>query len=220
MIEQATIGRGFLGRGRQNDRRARHECGQHAQDRIRVVWSMGRPESFQGESRRRREASLRPEGIPAFDVPARHRQLMLANAMLMEQGLLSRCLVTWPPPPPAPAFIKRLTYPKSQRSRLTRRQFRRSSDESDAPRWNENELSPRQLHLSREAKAIWMAFHDAVERQLVDGAELAAVRGLANKAPEHAGRLAGILALWKAQRLAKFRPAGWRQDQACHSLSE
>jgi hypothetical protein len=57
-----------------------------------------------------------------------------------------------------------------------------------------NELEPRDLPLSPEAKAIWMAFHDTVERQLVDG-ELSQIRGLANKAPEHAGRVAGVLAL-------------------------
>jgi len=35
-----------------------------------------------------------------------------------------------------------------------------------------------------------------VELQLKDGGELAAIRGLANKAPEHAARLAGVLAVF------------------------
>jgi hypothetical protein len=58
-----------------------------------------------------------------------------------------------------------------------------------------NELAPRDLSLDHEAKQIWIAFHDTVERELVDAGKLAQIRGLANKAPEHAARIAGVLAL-------------------------
>ena len=49
--------------------------------------------------------------------------------------------------------------------------------------------------LSASAKRLWVAFHDHVERQLGDEGPLAPVRGFANKAAEHAARLAGVLTL-------------------------
>jgi hypothetical protein len=58
-----------------------------------------------------------------------------------------------------------------------------------------NELAPRHLTPAPDAKRLWVRFHDHVERQLAEGGELASVRGLGNKAPEHAARLAGVLAL-------------------------
>jgi hypothetical protein len=122
--------------------------------------------------------------------------MMLSNAMLMEQGLLSRCLVTWPTTTAGTRLYKEVdlseaaeikAYSEAMTDLLTEIMTLREG--------TQNELSPRDLPLTPEAKAIWVAFHDHVERQLVDGGELATIRGLASKAPEHAGRLAGVLAL-------------------------
>jgi hypothetical protein len=58
-----------------------------------------------------------------------------------------------------------------------------------------NELSPRKLPLSPEARRMWIAFADHIERRLGASGELAPVAGLANKLPEHAARIAAVLAL-------------------------
>jgi hypothetical protein len=50
--------------------------------------------------------------------------------------------------------------------------------------------------MSQPARAAWIAFADHIEAQLGTGCPLAAVRGFANKAPEHAARLAGVLAIF------------------------
>jgi hypothetical protein len=42
---------------------------------------------------------------------------------------------------------------------------------------------------------MWIAFADHVETRLRQGGELDPVRGLANKLPEHAARIAGVLTL-------------------------
>jgi hypothetical protein len=42
---------------------------------------------------------------------------------------------------------------------------------------------------------MWIGFHDAVERDLAPTAELAPVRALGGKLPEHAARIAGVLTL-------------------------
>jgi Protein of unknown function (DUF3987) len=58
-----------------------------------------------------------------------------------------------------------------------------------------NELAPRQLPLSPSAKSLWKPFYNHIESRLGAGGELDPVRGLANKLPEHAARLAAVLAL-------------------------
>ena len=59
-----------------------------------------------------------------------------------------------------------------------------------------NELMPRKLVLSAEARKLWTeGVHDYIEPRLKVGGELESVRGLANKVPEHAARIAAVLTL-------------------------
>jgi hypothetical protein len=58
-----------------------------------------------------------------------------------------------------------------------------------------NELAPRLLRLAADARKLWIAFADSMERQIAPDGPLSPVKGLANKLPEHAARLAGVLAL-------------------------
>src|SRR5262249_9727864 len=51
------------------------------------------------------------------------------------------------------------------------------------------------LPLSPEARALWVGFADHVEASVGPGGDMEAIRGLANKLPEHAARLAAVLAL-------------------------
>jgi len=56
-----------------------------------------------------------------------------------------------------------------------------------------NTLAPRQLPLSPEAKHLYINFHNAIEKELIGAFQC--IRGFANKAPEHAIRLAAVLQL-------------------------
>lgn len=58
-----------------------------------------------------------------------------------------------------------------------------------------NELEPRVLTLTPEAKRVWIAVHDAIETDQRDGGEWASVRAWASKAPAQALRIAGVLTL-------------------------
>jgi hypothetical protein len=53
-------------------------------------------------------------------------------------------------------------------------------------------LAPLMLTLSPEAKAAWIAFHDAVEAQLRSGGDLHDVRDVASKSADNAARLAAL----------------------------
>jgi hypothetical protein len=123
-------------------------------------------------------------------------QIMLSNAVLLEQGLLSRCLVTWPTSTAGGRWYKEIDLSeRPEIKRYTEAMLELLESELTVHEGTANELAPRDLQLHPDAKALWIAFHDEVEAQLVDGGKLCQIRGLANKAPEHAGRIAGILAL-------------------------
>jgi hypothetical protein len=59
----------------------------------------------------------------------------------------------------------------------------------------QNELQPRRLTLSPAARRVWIEFADHIETALGADGELRPISGIANKLPEHAGRLAGVLTL-------------------------
>ena len=58
-----------------------------------------------------------------------------------------------------------------------------------------NELQSRRLTLSPAAQRVWIKFGDHVETALRADGELRPISGIANKLPEHAARLAGVLTL-------------------------
>jgi phage/plasmid primase-like uncharacterized protein len=122
--------------------------------------------------------------------------MMLSNAVLIEQGLLSRCLVTWPTSTAGTRFYKEIDLTSDEAVRLYSGRMLRLLEQGYTLReGTRNELAPRDLPLDEEAKQIWIQFHDSIEKEISDGGQLAAIRGLANKAPEHAARVAGILAV-------------------------
>jgi hypothetical protein len=57
------------------------------------------------------------------------------------------------------------------------------------------ELVPRALPLSGKGIRVWTQLADHVERCIAPGRELDPIRGLANKLPEHAARIAAVLAV-------------------------
>ncbi|QQR80744.1 MAG: DUF3987 domain-containing protein [Deltaproteobacteria bacterium] len=123
-------------------------------------------------------------------------QMMLSNALLLEQGLLSRCLVSWPDSTAGTRKYKETDLSDSEDMKNYWNCLKRIL-EAPLPleEGKQNELEPCQLLLSPEAKQLWIRFHDAIEEKLGESGQLSSIRGFANKAPEHAARLAGIVAL-------------------------
>jgi len=122
--------------------------------------------------------------------------IWFGDRLLIEQGLLSRVLLT----APEPASGTRMHHePSPESDAALKRYGARLLSILEAPLplaiGTLNELAPRTLLLSAESRHLWIGFHDYVERRLVPGGELESVRGLANKLPEHAARIATVLAL-------------------------
>lgn len=69
------------------------------------------------------------------------------------------------------------------------------------------ELQPRALPLAPDARALLVAFADAIETAQAPGGDLAHVTGHASKAAEHATRIAGVLTLWRDLHAREVAPA-------------
>ncbi len=105
-------------------------------------------------------------------------------------GFLARFLVSWPQStqgmrhfteapanwPALAAFNNRLTVILNR----------------PAPIDDDGGLSPAMLTLAPDAKAAWVAFHDAIESELSIGRELYDVRDVASKTADNAARLAAL----------------------------
>jgi hypothetical protein len=122
--------------------------------------------------------------------------IWLGDRLLVDQGLMSRVLLT----APEAASGTRMWREASPASEAAMKCYgARLLDILERPfplaPGTRNELAPRTLVLSPEARRLWIAFHDYVERRLSAGGELEPVRGLANKLPEHAARIAAVLTL-------------------------
>jgi hypothetical protein len=63
------------------------------------------------------------------------------------------------------------------------------------------------LPLSSHARKEWIAFQHDIERTIGSGARLESVRGLGNKLPEHAARLAAVLTLFDDPEAAEISHA-------------
>ena len=110
-------------------------------------------------------------------------------------GFLARFLVAWPEstqgfrpfteaPPNWPALV---AFNKRVAAIL----------EQPAPVDEDGTLSPPLLPLTAEAKAEWVAFHDAIERELASGGALYDVRDVASKTADNAARLAALFQVFE-----------------------
>ena len=122
--------------------------------------------------------------------------LVLCDRLLADQGLLSRLLVT----APLSAAGTRKWHEPSESSDIALRQYwARILTILEGPLplapGKLNELTPAGLPFEDTARGTWTGFCDYVEHDLAPGGVLEPVRGFANKLPEHAARLAGVLAI-------------------------
>jgi putative DNA primase/helicase len=105
-------------------------------------------------------------------------------------GFLARFLVSWPPSTQGTRFF---TEPPEHWPALAA--FHRRIAEIIAlpvPVDDKGSLAPRVLPLMPEAKAAWIAYHDAVESELGVGGELFDVCDVAARSAENAARLAAL----------------------------
>ena len=131
-------------------------------------------------------------------------QKMLSNNMLIDQGLLSRCLCVYPKSTVGTRRYKAADLNESQAMKAYRQKIFEILHTPCNTGNAKNELQPNQVALDSDAKQIWKMFHDKVEDELSVFGELSSIRGLGNKAPEHAFRLGAVLAGFEAPEISNF----------------
>lgn len=105
-------------------------------------------------------------------------------------GFLARFLIAWPE-----STQGTRTFRESPASWPQLEQFNQRIAvilEQDAPIEESGALAPTMLTLTPDAKAAWIAFHDAIEGELRTGGELCDVRDVASKSADNAARLAAL----------------------------
>ena len=123
--------------------------------------------------------------------------LFFGDATLAGIGVLARCLTVAPESAagtreyrePTIAAHNALAHHDAILAALLARAPETAAGEPDV-------LKPPVLRLHPDAGEVWIAFHDATERDLANDRPLAPIRAFASKLPEHAGRLAAMLTVY------------------------
>ena len=155
---------------------------------------------------------------------------VLSDPILRDQGLLSRMLIA------APESLagKRLWQePKIGNEPAMKKYIARILAVFEtltlASNSAGNELTPRALDTSPETRELWIEFHDAVEKSMRPDGPLTALRDVAGKAAEQAGRIAGVLqivddvsadAIGSEAMTRACELATWYLDEAARLASE
>jgi Protein of unknown function (DUF3987) len=121
---------------------------------------------------------------------------VLGDPVLRDQGFLSRLLIAAPETNAGGRLWREPgngTEPALRRYEQRIREILRINWPAANSRGNE--LTPSVLALSPEARAVWILFHDEVERAMGNEGRLADLRDIAGKSAEQAARIAGVLSI-------------------------
>lgn len=125
---------------------------------------------------------------------------LLGDGELRGQGLLSRLLVTAPKSLAGSRFYRPVD-PQSETDLLAFQRRVYGIMARPLPMDLETrELQPQTLKFSPTAEKMWWAFADHVERKIGAGGEWDSIRGVVGKLPEHAARLAAVVAIFERGR--------------------
>ena len=122
---------------------------------------------------------------------------LLADPLAQGQGLLARCLIAQPDTLAGQRLYRNVN-PNHNADVAAFNTVVKRLLERPLPTWPEGdsyELKPRDLPFSEDAKALWIAFYDLIEKKQANGMELEGARPFASKASEHAARIAGIITM-------------------------
>jgi hypothetical protein len=122
--------------------------------------------------------------------------ILLQDPLLLNQGILSRILTT---SPESAAGKRKPRAEQEETDKIIKDYGSLLLQILERPlplaAGKTNELEPRALPLSMEAAELWKQFVQNVESSIGPGGDLETIKGLANKLPEHAARLAGVITL-------------------------
>ena len=125
------------------------------------------------------------------------RQL-LADPLADGQGFLARCLIAEPTSLAGQRLYRGADPAANPAVQAYAQRMRELLDIAPQthPQGDGYELQPKELPLSAAARALWIAFFNAIEIEQAEERELAGARAFASKAAEQAARIAGVLTMF------------------------
>ena len=133
-------------------------------------------------------------------------ETLLADPVATGQGFISRFLIVAPPSTMGTRFYREPD--PERRIALDRWEGRIGTMLRTEPRLRDctrNELDPPVMPLDPAARELLVQFHDNVEVELPAGKALETCRAFASKAPEHAARIAGVMAAYAGEASVSAR---------------
>ena len=122
--------------------------------------------------------------------PTLHHFCYQSGALARGTGFFARFLIAWPESTQGQRFYQD---PPNDWPALEQFHHRlRAILNADVPIQDNGTLSPLTLPFTPEAKAAWIACHDAIECELAQGGTLCDVRDVASKAADNVARLAAL----------------------------
>lgn len=123
---------------------------------------------------------------------------LMGNSLFDLQGFLPRCLIAFP----SSTAGKRMYVEEDLSTNINLEAYWKILNDLlnrpfpvDPPPALQNELKPRSLTLSPQAKQTWIEFHNALDTETAEGKRWHVIRRFASKAAEHVLRLSGVLTL-------------------------
>ncbi len=121
---------------------------------------------------------------------------LVGNRVLLDQGLLSRCLLAFPKSTAGSRLYQEIDLSKDKQMKIYHDRMRLLLKmPKNLKEGTLNTLEPTLLTLEPAAKELWVKAHNDNELKLGKDGLLAPVKGFANKAPEHILRIAAVLTL-------------------------
>jgi putative DNA primase/helicase len=118
---------------------------------------------------------------------------LMSNPLVAGQGLLSRCLITCPTSTVGTRRYQAPTGTSTALERYEARVFEILSTTWPTFEGRPQQLDPRRIALASDAKELWIEFHNDVESRCAAEGDFHPIRPFANKAAEHALRIAAVI---------------------------
>jgi len=116
--------------------------------------------------------------------------LAKSGSLARDIGFMARFLIAWPVSTQGTRFF---TDPPDKWPALEHFHGRlRAVLDKPLPLDQFDDLSPKMMVFSPDAKALWIQFHDSIEMALASGGDLHDVRDVASKTADNAARIAGL----------------------------
>jgi len=119
---------------------------------------------------------------------------LLQDVDVKDQGILGRCLISWPERLVGQRLYKAINLTRDPKVHLYQQRIA-ALMQKPWSRHKDGGLNPVTLELSPRAREAWIAIHDTIECESGEFGELVNVQAAAGKAAANVLRMAGVIAV-------------------------